>query len=290
MRYIIERPLQSLGTDTVLSYLVDSQKISYVSQGPLRMNVMKMCMQGVKMIPGHISPLMSLNRLPIEKVRQNLSERVRNGTTTLLTSAEINYLHEAETELKRTRHLLISSSIDYCIGLSMSPEKITPQMMSFCRKQKIPFIQLICKDFAQLKHVIWERISEANFSYGTIIFPTFPSSVDQKLKNTWHKKWNELSIKRQIPTLFHDFCEFAPISLPSLKMLGLYPVKGGLFPGSDADYCIYRTDGLRDVLQAVIVRGRIVFTHHDREKHQGYGKEIIVVKPRRFGESLVSRV
>ncbi|ANC77674.1 hypothetical protein ABE65_013055 [Fictibacillus phosphorivorans] len=290
MRYIIERPLQSLGTDTVLSYLVDSQKISYVSQGPLRMNVMKMSMQGVKMIPGHISPLMSLNRLPIEMVRQNLSERVRSGTTTLLTSAEINYLHEAETELKRTRHLLISSSIDYCIGLSMSPEKITPQMMSFCRKQKIPFIQLNCKDFAQLTHVIWERISEANFSYGTVIFPTFPSSIDQKLKNTWHKKWNELSIKRQIPTLFHDLCESEPISLPSLKMLGLYPVKGGLFTGSDADYCIYRTDGLRDALQTVIVRGRIVFTNHDREQHQGYGKEIIVVKPRRFGESLVSRV
>ncbi|MBD7964715.1 hypothetical protein [Fictibacillus norfolkensis] len=290
MRYIIERPLQSLGTDTVLSYLVDSQKISYVSQGPLRMNVMKMSMHGLKMIPGHISPLMSLNRLPIEKVRQTISERVRIGTTTLLASAEVNYLHEAETELKRTRHLLISSSIDYCIGLSMSPEKITPQMMSFCRKQKIPFIQLICKDFAQLTHVIWERISEANFSYGTVIFPTFPANIDQKLKNTWQKKWNELSVKHQIPTLFHDLCETEAISLPSLKMLGLYPVKGGLFTGSDADYCIYRTDVIDDTLQAVIVRGKIVFTDNHPETHQGFGKEIIVVKTRRFGESLVSRV
>ncbi|MBH0160317.1 hypothetical protein [Fictibacillus sp. 26RED30] len=290
MRYIIERPLQSLGTDTVLSYLVDSQKISYVSQGPLRMNVMKMSMHGLKMIPGHISPLMSLNRLPIEKVRQNLGERVRMGTTTLLTSAEVSYLHEAETELKRTRHLLISSSIDYCMGLSMSPEKITPQMISFCRKQRIPFIELICKDFTQLTHVIWERISEANFSYGTVIFPTFPSDMDQKLKKTWQRKWNELSIKHQIPTLFHDLSEAEPISLPSLKMLGLYPVKGGLFAGSDADYCIYRTDGLNDTLQAVIVRGTIVFSENVPEKHQGYGKEIIVVKPRRFGESLISRV
>lgn len=290
MRYIIERPLQSLGTDTVLSYLVDSQKISYVSQGPLRMNVMKMSMQGLKMIPGHISPLMSLNRLPIETVKQRLAERVRSGTTTLLTSAEINYLHEAETELKRTRHLLVSSSIDYCIGLSMSPEKISPQIMSFCRKKKIPFIQLICKDFKQLTHVIWERIRESTFDYGTVIFPSFPPHIETKLKKTWQRKWNELATKFQIPTLFNELIEGEPLPLPSLKVLGIYPVKGGLFTGSDADYCILGTDGVNETLKNVIVRGTIVYSENVPERQQGYGKEIIVIKPRRFGESLVSRV
>ena len=290
MRYIIERPLQSLGTNTVLSYLVDSQKISYVSQGPLRMNVMKMSMHGFKMIPGHISPLFSLNKQPIEIVKQRLSEKLRKGTTTLLTSAEINYLHEAETELKRTRHLLISSSIDYCIGLSMSPERITPQMISFCRKKKIPFIELICKDFSQLTHVIWERIREANFIYGTVIFPTFPSHIDSKMKKQWQKKWNELSAKYQIPTLFNELYEDETVPLPSLKSLGIYPDKGGLFTGSDADYCLLSTDGVTENIKNVIVRGTIVYSENLPEKHQGHGKEIVIVKPRRFGESLISRV
>ncbi|KZE66238.1 hypothetical protein AWM68_07660 [Fictibacillus phosphorivorans] len=290
MRYIIERPLQSLGTDTVLSYLVDSQKISYVSQGPLRMNVMKMSMHGLKMIPGHINPLMSLNRLPIETVKQRLAEKVKSGTTTLLTSAQINYLHEAETEIKRTRHLLVSSSIDYCIGLSISPEKITPQTMSFCRKNKIPFIELICKDFKQLTNVIWERIRETNFDYGTVIFPSFPTQIEVKLKKTWQRKWNELATKFQIPTLFNELNEDEPMPLPSLKMLGIYPTKGGLFAGSDADYCIFATDGENETLKSVIVRGTIVYSENVPERQQGHGKEIIVIKPRRFGESLLSRV
>ncbi|MCM3718924.1 hypothetical protein [Fictibacillus phosphorivorans] len=159
MRYIIVRPLESLGTNTVLSYLVDSQKISYVSQGPLRMNVMKMLMHGFKMIPGHITPLLSINKMAVEDVRKQVAEKTQRGTTTLLTSARIDYLHEAERELKRTRHLLISSSIDYCIGLSLSPEKITPNIVRFCRQKKIPFIELVCEDFNQLTQVVWSEIS-----------------------------------------------------------------------------------------------------------------------------------
>ncbi|MFD1357978.1 hypothetical protein ACFQ4X_08675 [Fictibacillus halophilus] len=290
MRYIIERPLESLGTNTVLSYLVDSQKISYVSQGPLRMNVMRMSMHGFKMIPGHITPLMSINKMTLEDVRRQAVEKTQRGTTTLLTSARIDYLHEAEHELKRSRHLLISSSIDYCIGLSLSPEKITPNIVRYCKQKKIPFIELICDDFSQLTRVVWERIREANFPYGTVIFPKFPLDIEDKKKKIWHKKWNDLSANMQIPTLYKELNEDEPLPLPFLKMLGIYPQKGGLFSGSDADYCLISTEGFEEKIRSVIVRGTIVYSDKNTEKKQGYGKEIIITQPRRFGESPISRV
>jgi hypothetical protein len=290
MRYIIERPLESLGTNAVLSYLVDSQKISYVSQGPLRMNVMRMSMHGLKMIPGHITPLMSINKMTVDEVRRQLIKKTQLGTTTLLTSARINYLHEADHELKRTRHLLISSSIDYCIGLSLAPEKITPNIIRYCKQKKIPFIELICDDFSQLTRVIWERIREANFPYGAVIFPRFPFDIEDKKKKLWHKKWNDLSAKMQIPTLYKELDDDEPLPLPSLKQLGIYPQKGGLFSGSDADYCLLSTEGIEGKIMSVIVRGTIVYSDKHSELKQGCGKEITVIQPRRFGESPVSRV
>lgn len=290
MRYIIERPLESLGTNTVLSYLVDSQKISYVSQGPLRMNVMKMSMHGFKMIPGHITPLMSINKMTLEDVRRQVDEKTQRGTTTLLTSARIDFLHEAEHELKRTRHQLISSSIDYCIGLSLSPEKITPNIVRYCKQKKIPFIELICDDFSQLTRVVWERIREANFPYGTVIFPKFPFDIEDKKKKIWRKKWNELSANMQIPTLYRELNEDEPLPLPFLKMLGIYPQKGGLFSGSDADYCLLSKEGMEEKVMSVIVRGTVVHSANHSDYKKGYGKEIMIPQPRRFGESPVSRV
>jgi hypothetical protein len=290
MRYIIERPLESLGTNTVLSYLVDSQKISYVSQGPLRMNVMKMSMHGFKMIPGHITPLMSINKMTVEDVRRQVDEKTQRGTTTILTSARIDFLHEADHELKRTRHQLISSSIDYCIGLSLSPEKITPNIVRYCKQKKIPFIELICDDFSQLTRVVWERIREANFPYGTVIFPKFPFDIEDKKKKIWQKKWNELSANMQIPTLYRELNEDEPLPLPFLKMLGIYPQKGGLFSGSDADYCLLSKEGMEEKVMSVIVRGTVVHSANILDYKKGYGKEIMIPQPRRFGESPVSRV
>ncbi|WP_226534985.1 hypothetical protein [Fictibacillus halophilus] len=290
MRYIIERPLESLGTNTVLSYLVDSQKISYVSQGPLRMNVMKMSMHGFKMIPGHITPLMSINKMTVEDVRRQVDEKTQRGTTTILTSARIDFLHEADHELKRTRHQLISSSIDYCIGLSLSPEKITPNIVRYCKQKKIPFIELICDDFSQLTRVVWERIREANFPYGTVIFPKFPFDIEDKKKKIWQKKWNELSANMQIPTLYRELNEDEPLPLPFLKMLGIYPQKGGLFSGSDADYCLLSKEGMEEKVMSVIVRGTVVHSANILDIKKGYGKEIMISQPRRFGESPVSRV
>jgi hypothetical protein len=254
------------------------------------MNVMKMAMNGLKMVPGSVTPLMSLNKMSVETTKQKLNEKVQNGTTTLLTSARINYLHDAELELSRTRHLLISSSIDYCIGLSLSPKKITPDVIRFCRKKKIPFIELICDDFTQLTQIVWERIRENNFPYGTVIFPVFPSHIDHKQKKVWQKKWNDLSASLQIPTLYKELKENEPLPLPFLKMLGIYPLKGGLFSGSDADYCLLSADECNEKPKAVVVRGTIIYSENRPEPNQGYGKEIIVNLPRRFGESLLSRV
>ncbi|MBY6035702.1 hypothetical protein KUV80_03520 [Fictibacillus nanhaiensis] len=290
MRYIIERPLQNLGTNTVLSYLVDSQQISSVTQGPLRMNVMKMSMDGLKMIPGHITPFLSVNKLQVDEVRRRLNHKVQNGTTTILASARINYLHEADHELKKTRHLLISSSIDYCIGLSLSPEKITPNLIRYCKKKKIAFIELICQDYSQLTTVIWERIREVNFPYQAVIFPTFPETIDEKKKKTWQKKWNELAFKLQIPTFSKNLEEDEPLPLPFLKLVGIYPKKGGLFSGSDADYCLLSATDFNEKPKAVIVRGTIVYSENQTDNYQGFGKEITIVQPHRFGESLVSRV
>jgi hypothetical protein len=290
MRYIIERSLALTDSETILSYLIDSQHISYVSQSPLRMNVMKVSMKGFKMIPGLVSPLMSLNTMPVEIVKQRLADKLRMGTTTLLTSARISYLHEAEKEISRTRHLLISSPIDYSIGLSIPPHKLTPDIIRFCKRKRVPFIELVCDDFISLKAVVWERIREANFPFQAVIFPTFKALSDEKKIKVWRRKWNDISAALQIPTLSKGIDETDSLPLPYLKLLGLYPKKGGLFTGSDVDYCLIKDTDIDQKPSTVVVRGTIIFSEKQLDYCQGFGKEITIVQPGRFGVSAPSRV
>jgi hypothetical protein len=290
MPYIIERPLTLDGAQSVISYLVDSETISYMSQGPLRMNVMRVSMQGLKMIPGRISPLKSLNKMTVEEVKQRLAEKVCNGTTTLLATAKVNGLQELERELNLTRHLLISSPIDYCIGLSLSPKKLTPEVIRYCMRKKIPFIELECKDYEELEAIVWERIREANFPYQTVIYPSFSLQDDEKKKKNWFGKWMELASRLQISTLGSELEENNPVPLPFLKWLGIYPRKGGLFAGSDVDYCLMNNADSADHPCAVAVRGTIIYSKGVPDGSQGFGKEITVLQPRRFGESPLCRV
>ncbi|MCM3718923.1 hypothetical protein [Fictibacillus phosphorivorans] len=97
-------------------------------------------------------------------------------------------------------------------------------------------------------------------------------------------------MKMQIPTLYKELKEDELLPLPSLKLLGIYPQKGGLFSGSDADYCLLSTEGMEEKVMSVVVRGTIVHSESQNENKQGYGKEIVITQPRRFGESPVSRV
>jgi hypothetical protein len=290
MKYIIERPLQTFGAETVLSYLIDSQKITYVSQSPLRLNVMKMSMNGLKMIPGFITSLRNVNTLRREEVKLRIHEKVKQGTTTLLASAKINCIREADHELKKTRHQLISSPIDYCIGLSTTPERLNPEMVRYCRKKKIAFIELECEHFNQLQSVIWERIVEANFPYRAVIIVKFPEKTEEKLRRVWQEKWNILAQNKGIPTFSKELQEDDPIPLPYLKLLGVYPLKGGLFSGSDADYSLISNISGVVAPNTVVVRGTIVYSETEKEKKQGFGKEITIVQPRRFGENPLSRV
>jgi hypothetical protein len=254
------------------------------------MNVIKMSMHGFRMIPGHITTLMCINKMNVETVKQMITQKVKKGTTTVLASAKIDYFHEAEHQLKRTRHMLIASPVDYCIGLSLSPERLTPEIMRYCKKHKVPFIELIVEDFKQLTEIVWERIAEANFPYQSVIIAKFPDALEEKKKKMWQTKWNELASQKMIPTFFKSLQEDEPIPLPFLKLLGIYPLKGGLFSGSDADYCLVSNNEQDQLPKTVIVRGTIVYSENNAEYKQGFGKEISVIQPRRFGESSFSRV
>ncbi|MFJ7725558.1 hypothetical protein ACIQXV_05255 [Neobacillus sp. NPDC097160] len=239
--YIIENA--NILKDTVLStcsLLINEDRITAIQTRFKRYQLIKMNAEPYIMTPSYV---LLNSKIPFQgtflDLKSNLVENfLLKGCTTLFTYATISYENELTKKLQEMQTALISSPIDFIIGVKIPIRLITPSFIRSCKKLKIPAIFVELQSLDELENIPWGWIREAMFPFNSPFIPLISSTQKKEAKATM-SKWNDIMVKEKIPALYEAIEENQPLPIPILNKIGLYPHKCSLMNGSELSYNLY---------------------------------------------------
>lgn len=277
------------------AFIVRNEKITYVAETDQRLKHLKMNCSGFYIEPGKVTvdrTLLQLKNFTLYKQRMIQLQRV--GCTTLLVLCPADYEKQLKTQLKKARHHMINSSIDYVLGVSFPMRKLTPSLIRTCKREKVPFILAELKEPNDLYDLSWQWIRESLFPYSIPIVPDWSKVSETMSKRKLLKlkqEWKEITDTYNIPSLPAIPEDQHAFSKAALKKIGIYPHKGTLRSGCDLDYNLYWNkamtgeggedyDKLNSKEPAVVVsRGKILKAGNKINFSPGSGREVIIDVP-----------
>ncbi len=292
MRYIIENTLTNYyGQEQTNSYLIEGSKIIYTSNRFSKHKEIRMNTKDYIITPGHVMldfTVLSISDFPSIKERMKLLQSV--GCTSLITACEVKHENDITFELKKARHSLINSSIDYLIGIRVPLKKFTQTLARKCCKHKVPLIFADITDPEDIEDVPWQWIRNELFPYHPMIIPIWNAPISSGRLKRLKSQWNEILLENKITTEIDVPIEHRPLEKQFLLKVGLYPLKGSLRIGTDADYLLYKKNSLdteewdftKLVPEVVFANGTVKKAGQQLFVQPGSGKELIVKLPRKF--------
>lgn len=279
------------------SYLVEEGQIRYVTSTFKQWNRMRICMKDTTMCNGRVMLDQTLLTIDdFQRFQDRQKELIRIGCTTLAVAPIVSYESEIENEYKRTQNTLASSTLDYVIGLTVPVTLIRTTFIRKCQNLKIPFLRVELETEQELKELHWTHLSQTLLSYPLTIIPIFSSAKRQKaLEELWHSYCSYYGIHTSVPVAQEELWQ-----KPLLQKIGLYPQKGTLIGGSDADYLLFleEKDQVKKAVEkvasedsfvydkkepdVVVLKGEIIKVYNDFHLKPGFGKLIQVIRPGRF--------
>ncbi|WP_160721337.1 hypothetical protein [Bacillus sp. USDA818B3_A] len=228
---------------TTCSLLIRNDQITVLHNGTAHYKYMKMNLAPYIMTPAYV--LLS-SAIPFESSFQVLKTFITEnfilkGCTTIFTYVSLSYENELLDKLNEVKKALMSSPIDFLIGIKIPARLMTPTLIRKCKKLKIPAIFLEIQDSLELEKIPWGWIREAMFPFNSPLIPII-SSEQKKEAETLLSKWKDRMIKEKIPALYHLIEEGQPLSIPILNKIGLYPNKGCFMSGTELSYNLYLKD------------------------------------------------
>jgi len=222
------------------SLLINDDRISAIQTGFKRYQLIKMNAEPYIMTPSYV--LLS-SKIPHQGSFQDLKNCIiehflLKGCTTLFTYADITYEKELSEKIKEMKTALISSPIDFIIGVKIPARLITTSFIRSCKKLKIPAVFVDLQDLEELEKVPWGWIREAMFPFNSPFIPLI-SSLQKKDAKAVMSKWKDIMLREKIPALYEEVEENKPLSIPVLNKIGLYPQKGSLMNGAELSYNLY---------------------------------------------------
>lgn len=160
------------------------------------------------------------------------------GCTTLFTYVNVSYENELTTKISALKTALLSSPIDYLIGVRIPVRLISPSFIRKCKKEKVPAIFVDLQSHEELEQVPWGWIKEAMFPFNSPFIPII-SSVHKKEVKGVLSKWNGIMNRENIPALYEEIEENIPLAVSVLNKIGVYPQKGSLMCGTEVSYNLY---------------------------------------------------
>ncbi|WP_257351769.1 hypothetical protein [Pseudalkalibacillus decolorationis] len=243
MEYILENVWTAENESRKKNVYVKNNTICYVSDRPLKIKCMKVNTNGLQFIPGYIMRDFSLESLDTESLLKRCEEVINLGCTTLVTTFSIRYGKEIEDRYNRFLNHLSVMPIDYVIGLSIPMRRITPAIVRFCQKKKVPFIYAVVEQEEDPDTVVWEWIRNVNFPYTIPIIPGWGQlALHDKRTMQLKDNWQRICRMKSITTIQSFPLEEQPLTKYHLQELGIYPKKGSWITGSDVDYQVYQQD------------------------------------------------
>ncbi|PLS02133.1 hypothetical protein [Neobacillus cucumis] len=222
------------------SLFICNEKISMIRKSTAHDQYMRMNLESYILTPSYV--LLSTAfpmKSTFQVLKTFLSEKfLLKGCTTIFTYVELSYENELENKINEMKTALISSPIDFIIGVKIPPRLITLSLIRNCKKLKIPAIFVELKDNDELEEIPWGWIREAMFPFNSPLIPLI-SSPQKKEARMLLSKWKDIMVKEKITAIYDVIAENQPLSLAVLNKIGLYPHKGSLMTGTELSYNLY---------------------------------------------------
>lgn len=293
MKYILENTLTNLyGENTKKSYLIEGSKVVYNANHFSKYKHMRLNTNQFVLTPGYIMidfSVLSISRF--DRFKERMKHLHNIGCTTIITACDVSSESQFHHQLKKAKHALINSSIDYLVGVKIPLTKLTPTIIRKCSKHKVPIIFTEINDPDDIHSICWQWIRNEIFPYQLMIVPLWniPDLTTWKSRRL-KSEWEELLTTNKITTQVEVPNEHTPLTKQFLLNVGLYPTKGSLQVGTDADYLFFSKQELSEKNNDFSeLLPKVVFTHGTVKKaaanvylQPGCGKELIVSVPRKF--------
>jgi hypothetical protein len=226
-----------------------------------------------------------------------LKQFLLKGCTTLTTYVTVSYENELTEKIKGMKTLLMSSPIDFMIGVKIPQHLVTQTFLRKCRIEKIPAIFVEITEINELERLPWGWLREALFPYNSPLIPIISSTLKKEAKMVL-SKWKGIMIKEKIPSLFEELEENQPLSLQVLNKIGLYPQKASLLHGGEVSYNLYEKGrGIKNVdsvslfhyygdrLVVTVHKGKVIRSGEEVLFKPGNGEYVKVRTPSYFNFS-----
>ena len=219
------------------------------------------------------------------------------GCTTLLTYVDVSFDSELSKKINDTKTALISSPVDFLIGVRVPLKLVTPQLIRICKKERIPAIFVEVIDKQELEAIPWSWIRETLFPYNCPLIPIFLEGKQKNLKEI-QKSWTEIMQKEKVPALYEEIKENIPLSAAVLNQIGVYNRKLSLNHGAEVSYNLYlKCNEIKNVdtrqlflyhsdrLAITVHKGKVIRAGNQVEFKPGNGEFVKVITPAYFSFS-----
>lgn len=292
MKYIIKSAvLNENGLNENISILIENSKIIYRNKYFSKYNFFKLNVENFLISPGYVMIDFDVVKLAdFQQFKERMKHLQTIGCTTLITACEVQFESQLGTCLKKTKHALINSSIDFVIAAKIPLRNLTATFIRQCCKFKVPIVFLEITSIEDIYSVQWQRIRDELFPYHCYLVPLWNLEVTSRKINELKSDWTKLLTENKIATQSTPPLEHTPVKQRFLLNAGLYPNKGALNAGSDADYLLFLKERLKGVDNAeapmlpdvVFATGKVQKAGQYVNFNPGCGKELQIKVPRKF--------
>jgi hypothetical protein len=281
---------------TKSSLLIEGNYIAGKAEHIQHNKLIKMNAESYIMTPSYVllDTRVPLNT-PFQEFRKYIVENfLLKGCTTLFTYSSITYENEFTEKIKETKTALISSPIDFLIGVKIPLRLLTPSFIRKCKKEKIPAIFVDVDDLNELTSVPWGWIREALFPYNCPLVPLISTDLKKEARRAL-SKWKDIMENEKIPAVLEELKEHQPLSVTVLNKIGLYPHKASLLHGAEVSYNLYlkakeiiNVDEVElfhyhsDRLLVTVNKGKVIRAGEEVLFKPGYGEYVRVRTPSYF--------
>ncbi len=288
------------GRHLIRSYLIENGQVRYVNESFGKWKGLRIAMSGTIMMNGRVvldESIVDYQDFPAFQRRQ--IELITKGCTTVAVAPHVPYERQLDSIYRRTRHAMVSSTIDYLIGFTLMLKRLTPRFIRHCQKVRVPFIRILLHSHAELNNLPWTHISQALTAYPIVLIPVvseYSSKMQESLLAAWTNFCSSYRIHTSPPLEGNEVWNKG-----LLQKVGLYPEKGRMLIGSDADYLLFidhhketfdfkhqkvaRNERIvyheKDPM-VVIIKGNVIKAGEKISLKPGYGRCLQVKRPGRF--------
>ncbi|TSB46924.1 hypothetical protein [Alkalicoccobacillus porphyridii] len=275
------------------SLVIDQEKISYVRERLPYWKKRKVNMEGIVLAPAKVGMCIRMLNSRSEQEREDIERQwLSEGVTTIIVLAEIEKERNLHEKLEAVNHKMKKVSLDYVVAITIPLKLLKPSLLRLCRRLKIPLIEVRIDSRESLSRVAWSRLAEASLTYPCVLVPSTQDIHSTETTRLWQQQSAHFGLTTASSKRIW--------SKELLQKSGIYPQKGELLVGSDADYLLYKQLGSHQLsrkarklaashnldydrveAEVVVRRGQILKANQSYFLY-GDGKQIQVNKPKRM--------